>query len=74
MRGNPGKCKKIICLLSVLYLKLNGVDINLFDFLIKQEQYEKTSLSDFLPIPIAITEDTCSVNDTISVIAYIGSY
>ena len=69
------ECEKKIRLLSVLKLKLTDVDIDLSDFSIKWEQYEETSSSNFLPIPIAITEeDISSASDTIPVIAYIGGH
>ena len=56
------------CLVTVLKLILNDLDIN---FSLNWELFETTSFSRFNPLPITVTEeDMSSSNDNLPVIAY----
>ena len=67
--------RKKLCLLSLLKIKLNDTEINLSDFSMNWDQYESTTFSNCIPIPVTITEKDITVsNESIPVITYVGGY
>ena len=69
------ECEKKIRLLSVLKLKMNGMDINLSNFALDWDRYEADFSSHCPSLPIVITdEDVNLANDSIPVITFVAGY